>query len=239
MPGPLESHWGSHRKRVGCWKFNHRALAAQRSCARLGSKPCPAEEVGWDGCSQPLGLLSTLRGLPTWCLMSAGCSDVGRRSSLAADPLLSGFPTLPRPEVELLARWCRLQNLAIRVCPAPERPRPLVTTVKRYAPSRRRRSTWRREPNDMCTTNLGPQSILLFGVTQVQVDDWCTCLLSRRLIINPQNLKPQLSHFGREAGGSTEEFQKRRFVQTCLRAHNARGAIIWTPDTSSRITQGN
>ena len=79
---------------------------------------------------------------------------------------------------------------AIRVGPAPERPRPLVTTVKRYAPSRRRRSTGRRKPHDMCTTNLGPQSILLFGVTQVQVDDRCTCLLSRRLIINPQNLKP-------------------------------------------------
>ena len=45
--------------------------------------------------------------------MSAGCDDVGRRSSLAADPLLSGFPTLPRPKVELLARWCRLQNLTV------------------------------------------------------------------------------------------------------------------------------
>ena len=122
MPGPLESHWGSHRKRVGCWEFNHRALAAQRSCARLGSKPCPAEEVGWDGCSQPLGLLSTRRGLRTWCRMSAGCDDVGRRSSLAADPLLSGFPTLPRPEVELLARWCRLQNLTRASAPGHVKP---------------------------------------------------------------------------------------------------------------------
>ena len=83
---------------------NRHALAARRFCARLSSKPCPVEEANWDGCSRPLGLQPSRRGLRTWCRMSGGCDDVARRSSLAADPPQSGLPTLPRPEVELLAR---------------------------------------------------------------------------------------------------------------------------------------